>query len=220
MTLLNLDYIQMEAIQIALVDDHRLFRSGMISLIKNFKGFEVLLEAANGEEFIGKISPKFKPNIVLLDMNMPVKDGTSTAAWLIRQYPEIAIIILSMSDDAEIVLNMIKMGVKGYLLKDAEPREFEQALQKVALGEFYYPDFVTKILVHDYSNPNATKLNAREIEFLKLVGTEMTYKEIADRMCISTRTVDGYRDQLFEKLQIKSRVGLVLYAIKNKLIAL
>lgn len=206
---------------IALVDDHRLFRSGMVSLIHSFTGYKILFEAGNGEELTRKISPKFKPDIILLDINMPVMDGISTAQWLRKAYPEINIIILSMFEDAEKVLAMVKIGVKGYLLKDAEPHEFEQALKKVTQGEIYYPEFVTRHLVQNFNkHAEQVKLNSREIEFLKLAGTELTYKEIADQMCISARTVDGYRDQLFEKLQIKSRVGLVLYAIKNNMIEL
>ncbi|MFD0795543.1 response regulator [Mucilaginibacter litoreus] len=208
-------------VKIALVDDHRLFRSGMVSLIGNLSGYKILFEAANGEELTRKLSPKFKPDIILLDINMPVMDGVNTAQWLQKTYPEINIIILSMFEDAEKVLTMVRLGVKGYLLKDAEPQEFEQALKKVSQGELYYPEFVMRHLVHNFNkNAEAVKLNSREIEFLKLVGTELTYKEIADQMCISARTVDGYRDQLFEKLQIKSRVGLVLYAIKNNYIQL
>jgi len=148
-------------------------------------------------------------------------DGKTTAQWLLSTYPEVRIIVLSMFDDAERVLGMIKMGVKGYLLKDAEPYEFEQALQKVSQGDLYYPEFVTRLLINNFNqNLDPNRLNSRELEFLKLAGTELTYKEIAEQMCISVRTVDGYRDQLFEKLQIKSRVGLVLYALKNKLIDL
>jgi len=210
-----------EPIRIVLVDDHRLFRSGMVSLINSFTGYQIMFEAGNGEELSRKISPKFKPDIVLLDINMPVMDGLSTAEWLRNTYPDVSVIVLSMFEDAEKVLAMVKIGVKGYLLKDAEPHEFEQALKRVAQGELYYPEFVTRHLVKSFSRPEAEiKLNARELEFLKLAGTELTYKEIADKMCISARTVDGYRDQLFEKLQIKSRVGLVLYAIKNNLVQL
>ena len=209
------------ATKIALVDDHRLFRSGMVSLINSFTGYNILFEAADGEELSRKISPKFKPEIVLLDINMPVMDGIETAAWLHKTYPEISVIVLSMFEDAEKVLKMVKMGVKGYLLKDAEPLEFEQALKKVSQGELYYPAFVTRHLVQNFNRTtDLVKLNTRELEFLKLAGTELTYKEIADQMFISARTVDGYRDQLFEKLQVKSRVGLVLYAIKNNLIQL
>jgi DNA-binding NarL/FixJ family response regulator len=211
----------MAPIQIALVDDHRLFRSGIASLIGQFKGYQVLFEAGDGEELTRKLTPKVKPRIILLDINMPVMDGVETARWLRSNHPDIHIIILSMFGDAEKVLEMVKMGVKGYLLKDAEPDEFEQALLKVSQDEVYYPEFVTRHIINSFNQqPELLKLNSRELEFLKLAATELTYKEIAETMCISARTVDGYRDQLFEKLQIKSRVGLVLYAIKNKLISL
>jgi DNA-binding NarL/FixJ family response regulator len=211
----------METIKIALVDDHRLFRSGIASLINNLNGYGVLFEAANGQELTQKITPRNKPDIVLLDINMPVMDGTHTARWLHDTYPEIHIVVLSMHEDPEKVLTMLKLGVKGYLLKDAEPHEFEQALRKVAKGEVYYPEFVTRLLLSSFNQAvSDVKLNARELEFLKLASTELTYKEIADQMSISVRTVDGYRDALFEKLHVKSRVGLVLYAIKNKMIDL
>ena len=211
-----------EPIQIALVDDHRLFRSGIASLVGSFNRYNILFEAAHGKELVDKITSGLVPDIVLLDINMPVMDGISTAQWLKKFQPSIRTIILSMFEDAEKVLAMVKMGVKGYLLKDAEPHEFEAALLKVADGDLYYPDFVTHHLLNNFNNDktSAVKLNPREIEFLRLTGTELTYKEIADTLCISVRTVDSYRDQLFEKLQIKSRVGLVLYSIKNKLIDL
>ena len=210
-----------EAIQIVLVDDHRLFRSGLVSLINSLGGYKILFEAANGEELTRKLSPQLKPDIILLDINMPVMGGIETARWLKANYPDICVIVLSMFEDAEKVLTMVKLGVKGYLLKDAEPYEFENALRKVAQCEIYYPEFVTRHLVNSYNRSvDEIKLNSRELEFLKLAGTELTYKEIADHMCISASTVDGYRDQLFEKLQIKSRVGLVLYAVKNNLIQL
>ena len=209
----------METLQIALVDDHSLFRSGIAALVNDLKGYSILFEASDGQEFIRKISPKLKPDIVLLDINMPQMDGIATAKWLRSNYPSIHIIVLSMFEDAEKVLAMVKLGVKGYLLKDSDPDEFEQALKNVARNEVYFPSFVTRHLISNINKPaDPIKLNSREIEFLKLSGTELTYKEIADQMCVSVRTVDGYRDQLFEKLEIKSRVGLVLYAIKNKLI--
>lgn len=211
----------MEPILIALVDDHRLFRSGIASLINKLPQYKILFEAGDGEELSRKLTPKLKPHIILLDINMPKWDGIDTARWICTNYPDVHIIVLSMFEDAEKVLTMIKIGVKGYLLKDAEPNEFEEALNKVSNNEVYYPEFVTKHLVSNFNKQTEpVKLNSRELEFLKLSGTELTYKEIAEQMCISVRTVDGYRDQLFEKLQIKSRVGLVLYAIKNNLIEL
>ncbi|MDB5152439.1 MAG: response regulator transcription factor [Mucilaginibacter sp.] len=210
-----------EPIRIALVDDHRLFRSGIASLIDDFDSYTIIFEAGDGEEMIQKINPKLKPHIILLDINMPRMNGIITARWLRDNHPDINIVVLSMFEDAEKVLTMVRMGVKGYLLKDAEPNEFEDALHKVSQNEVYYPEFVTRHLVDSINTDfNLAKLNGREVEFLKLAATELTYKEIADHMCVSSRTVDGYRDQLFEKLQIKSRIGLVLYAIKHKLIDL
>ncbi len=209
----------MVPLQIALVDDHKLFRSGIAAMVNDLSGYRIMFEAANGQELMQKISPRFKPDVILLDINMPQMDGITTAQWLRSNYPDVHIIVLSMFEDADKVLTMVKLGVKGYLLKDAEPQEFEQALSNVAQNEVYFPAFVTRHLISNFNKPVDTiKLNSREIEFLKLSGTELTYKEIADQMCVSVRTVDGYRDQLFDKLQIKSRVGLVLYAIKNKLI--
>ncbi len=208
-------------IQIALVDDHKLFRSGIASLITQFEGFNILFEAAHGLELIEKIAGGSLPDVVLLDIKMPEMDGFTTTEWLKKHHPQIKVIILSMFHDAEKVLAMVKLGVQGYLLKDAEPAEFEEALIKVSGGEIFYPSFVTKHLVADYNKPAENiKLNNRELEFLCLAATELTYKEIADKMCVSVRTVDGYRDQLFDKLHIKSRVGLALYAVKNDLIKL
>jgi DNA-binding NarL/FixJ family response regulator len=210
-----------EPIRIALVDDHRLFRSGIASLVENFDSYTIIFEAGDGEEMIRKLSAKIKPNIILLDINMPKMNGINSARWLRDNHPDINIIVLSMFEDAEKVLTMVRMGVKGYLLKDAEPNEFEEALHRVSQNEVYYPEFVTRHLVDSINiDFNIAKLNGREIEFLKLAATELTYKEIADHMCISSRTVDGYRDQLFEKLHLKSRIGLVLYAIKHRLIDL
>ncbi|AYL98375.1 response regulator [Mucilaginibacter celer] len=210
-----------EPIQIALIDDHKLFRSGMAALVSNFKRYNILFEAANGQELVNTINRGIIPEIVLLDISMPVMDGIETTQWLRSKYPQVCIIILSMFEDAEKVLLMVKMGVKGYLLKDSEPYEVEEALLKVSQGELYYPEFVTRHLITNFNNKlENIKLNPREIEFLRFTGTELTYKEIAEAMNISVRTVDSYRDQLFEKLQIKSRVGLVLYSIKNKLIEL
>jgi DNA-binding NarL/FixJ family response regulator len=211
----------MQPIKIALVDDHHLFRSGMASLINSFSGYKILLEAGNGQEFIDKISQKFKPDIALLDLNMPVLNGLQTIEWLNKNFPEMNIIVLSMFQDAEKVVNVIRMGVKGYVLKDAHPDEFRKALDTVSASGVYFPDFVTRHLVKNLNSPqniHQVKLNDREKEFLKLASTELTYKEIANKMFLSARTVDGYRDHLFEKLNIRNRVGLVLYAIKNKIV--
>lgn len=211
----------MQQTTIALVDDHRLFRQGIVSLIKTFPEYDVLFEAGSGEEFCERIHQKNKPDIVLLDLNMPVMSGAQLASWIKEHYPEIHIIVLSMVDDAETILMTIKTGVRGYLLKDADPLEFKAALDAVASHNVYFPSFVTRLMAERLYTPSTdVKLNQREKDFLKYAGTELTYKEIAEKMFVSLRTIDGYRDSLFVKLNVKNRVGLVLYAIKNKLIEL
>ncbi|WP_207536375.1 response regulator [Desertivirga arenae] len=210
-------------IKVALVDDHNLFRSGIKSLIKHFKEYEIILEASNGDDFIKKLNSGEKPEVLFLDLSMPVMDGVSTAKWLHTFEPGIKTIILSMAEDEKTVLTLLKHGIKGYLLKDSEPEEFKAALDTVAAGRYYYPQFVTEHMMKQLQKPEAdvvsskTELNQRELEFLKYIATELTYKEIADEMSVSVRTIDNYRDSLFEKLQVKSRVGLALYAVKNNL---
>ncbi|MXV49810.1 response regulator [Pedobacter sp. HMF7647] len=211
----------MSITKIALVDDHRLFRSGIATLLSNFERYQVILEASNGLDFSDHLDPENKPDVVLLDINMPIMDGFETADWLKKNHPKIKIIILSMFEDSDKVIRLLKSGIKGYLLKDSDPREFKQALDHVSSGDVYYPDFVTKRLVNNLQEPNdRISLTEREIEFLELAGTDLSYKEIAEEMCVSNRTIDGYRDQLFEKFGVKTRVALVLHAVKFNFIQL
>src|SRR5688572_18157816 len=207
---------------IALVDDHILLRNGLANLLKNF-GYNVLFEADNGEDFIKKLKNNQVPDVVLLDINMPKKDGYDTAQWLKQNHPDTKILALSMYDDENSIIRMLKNGAKGYILKDTHPSELKSAIEALVTKGFYYSEMVTGKLIHTINtidNPgntilNMLNLNAREIEFLKLSATEMTYKEIADKMSLSPRTIDGYRDDLFEKLKVKSRIGLVIFAIKH-----
>jgi DNA-binding NarL/FixJ family response regulator len=211
----------MKKMLIALVDDHCLFRQGVAALIRTFPEYQVLFEAGSGEECCQKINQNYIPDIVLLDINMPVLNGLHTSEWLQKHHPEIRVIVVSMFDDEDTVIAMIKTGVRGYLLKDSDPSEFKLALDMVSANDVYFPGFVTRYLARSFFNTSANiRLNARELEFLRLVSTELTYKEIADQMFVSLRTVDGYRDQLFIKLNVKNRIGLVLYAIRNKIVVL
>lgn len=209
---------------LALVDDHVLLRSGLASLLR--EDHHVLFEASNGNDLIEKLQPDLQPEVVLLDINMPQKDGYETALWLKENKPGVKVLALSMYDDEQAIIKMLKHGARGYILKDADPSELKRAIATLLDKGFYYSDLVTGLLIHNINNDsgkditNISKLTAREMEFLKWCCTEMTYKEIADKMCVSPRTVDGYRDDLFEKLDIKSRVGLVLFAIKNDIVKL
>ena len=210
---------------IALADDHVLLRNGLANLIRNF-GHEVLFEANNGEDMIKYIQVGKEPDLILMDINMPVKDGYESAAWLKNNYPEIKVLALSMLDDENAIIRMIKNGARGYVLKESEPAELRNAINAVLQKGFYYSEMVTGRLVHSISgvddesqnSQQVIQLTEREIEFLKLACTEMTYKEIAGKMFLSPRTIDGYRDALFLKLDIKTRTGLVIYAIKNGIV--
>jgi two-component system, NarL family, invasion response regulator UvrY len=215
-------------IKVVLVDDHSLLRNGLASLINNL-GYSVLYECSNGKQLIEKVEKSEAPDVILMDINMPEMDGFETTLWLKRNQPLVNVIALSMYDDETSIIRMIKNGARGYILKDTNPKELRLAIESVMAKGFYYSDLVSGKIVKRVRNEDdedeegnnsklAVKLNERLIEFLKLAATELTYKEIAEKMHVSPRTVDGYRDELFEKLNIKSRVGLVLFAIKNGII--
>ena len=220
----------MEKIKLAVVDDHKLFRDGLTELINGFSEYRVIIEADNGVDFIQQLNTKGLPDIVLLDINMKEMDGFQTAEWLNEHHPGIKILVLSMYENENAIIRMIKAGAKGYVLKDIRKKELEQALSSLVHKGYYYTDLVTGKLIHILNTFDDAKhgpslkdiisLTPKETEFLKLACTELTYKEIAEKMCLSIHTIDGYRDALFEKLDVKSRIGLVLYAFKNKIVLL
>ncbi|PXW10726.1 MULTISPECIES: response regulator transcription factor [Chryseobacterium] len=205
---------------IVIVDDHILIAKALEGIIGNFSEFEVIYVSENGKDLIQKFEEGNPiPDIILLDISMPIMDGFETAVWLTKNHPDIKIMALSMQGDDNSVIKMIRSGAKGYLLKNTHPRDLETALTRLNSDGFFYPDWASKII---FSNLNketeteiAVRISDREKEFLKYTVTELSYKEIADRMCCSPRTVESYRDQLCEKLDLKTRVGLAVFAIKN-----
>ena len=207
---------------IAIADDHTLLRIGLAQLVESL-GNTVLFEADNGKELLQKLDRKNLPDVILMDINMPEMDGFQTTQWLKQNHPEVKVLALSMYDNENSIIRMLKCGAKGYILKDSEPAELKAAIEAVMSKGFYYSDLVSGKLIHainkldddDNGLKSLIQLNDRETDFLKYACTEMTYKEIADKMFVSPRTIDGYRDALFEKLHVKTRVGLVMYAIKN-----
>ena len=220
-------------IKVAIVDDHHLVRKGLRLLLDNLNDFEILYEASNGEEFFALYnSNEIKPDIVLIDVNMPVMNGVQTTRLLEEKNDKIRKVALSVNTDLETVRSMIKAGACAYLFKDASPETFHQVLMKVYSDGFFYDKHVIQSLVPEIgeqSKFNTTytpeeknedmellrQLSARELTFLNYCCSELTYKEIADEMEITSRTVDGYRESLFYKLRIKSRIGLVIFAIKT-----
>lgn len=216
----------MKTISIAFVDDHRLLRHGLVESIQKRPDYQVVLEADNGKDFIQQLGelPEL-PNLVLLDIKMPEMNGFDTALWLKNNYSEIKVIALSMNYDESSILRMLRNGAKGYLLKDADSEEFYEAIDRVMTQGFYYSDLVVSALSNSMQSPHgilqhsSDLINPRELEFLKLICSgDLTYKAIADKMNLSERTIDGYRESLFDKLGVKSKVGLVLYAVQNNLL--
>lgn len=216
----------MNNIKVTLVDDHVLLRKGLAQLVIS-QGFDIHFECDNGKQLISKLDNLDLPDVILMDINMPEMDGFEATLWLKNNFPIVNVLALSMYDDENAIIRMLRNGAKGYILKEAEPSELKAAINGVVANGFYYSETVPGRLVHsiekmdenlDTKSRLLLKLTEKEIQFLKLASTELTYKEIADHMYLSPRTIDGYRDQLFEKLNAKSRVGLVLFAIKNGLV--
>lgn len=219
----------MVMIAIALVDDHNLLRTALASQINNLSGYRVMLEAANGKQFMEQVDPQNLPVIVLLDIVMPEVNGFDTALWISKHYPQMRIIALSMLYDETAITRMLRNGAKGFLMKDTEVQELQKALQEVMDKGIYLNRYLYKNFLNSIDNfktgdePDFHKvalLTTREKEFLRWLCADMAYKEIAAAMFVSPRTIDGYRDALLEKLNVSSKIGLVVFAIKNHIVQL
>lgn len=204
---------------IVIVDDQFLLSQALATMVNSFENFHVVGLAKNGKDLIHKLENNiFLPEIILMDVNMPLMNGIEATKWLSEFYPKIHVLALSIENDDETILKMLRVGAKGYILKDSEKLILEQALIEIVKTGFYHSQQVTQLFLESIGGKlkNKDKLKDREIEFMKLACTEKTYKEIASEMNLSPKTIDGYRDALFSKLRLKNRIGLVIYAIKNK----
>ena len=214
-----------EFINVAIADDHKIFRKGVILSLKAYHNIRFILEAENGEELIKEIE-KEQPDIVLMDLKMPVKDGIETTKYLNKHFPQIRILILTMFEDERFVGHLMDSGANGYVLKSTEPAEIKQAIMDVMNTGFYLNNFVNRVLIKkNYAgkkfNPNLNSeivVSEREKEVLSLVCMEYTAQEIAQKMEISARTVEAIKDRLMERFGVKNSVGLVFFAMKNSLI--
>lgn len=217
-------------IKLGIVDDHKLFRKGLISLI-DILDLEclILFEASNIDELKECIAEENIPDIIILDVKMPKeRDGFESVLWIRKKYPDIHILVVSMDGKESTVVRMLKLGVKGYLSKDVEPEELQNAITSIINKGYYYTDFVTGKLVNSFQNGvdefegrlKFHELKEIEREFIKWACSEMTYAEISEKMYKSPKTIDGYRNSVFEKLKVKNRVGLVLLALKENWIDL
>lgn len=212
-------------INVILVDDHILLRDALASVIDGFDECKITGLASNGEELSQLLSRGGKPDLVILDLNMPVMDGYQTAKWLFENHPDIKILILTMYDSEIALIRLLQLGVRGFLKKDIHPFELRAAITSVMQDGYYYSHRTTGKLAtlfqksfQDKQSVERVMLTDNDIDFLRLASSDLTYKEIADKMKISPRAVDGYRDSLFDRLQVKSRVGLAIFALRNGLI--
>ncbi len=207
--------------RIALADDHVVLRNGLGKLVNDFGTCKVVIEASHGEELIATINAGIVPDLVLLDLNMPVLDGYETARRLQQSHPAIHIMVLSVYDTELTMIRLLQAGAKGFLKKDVDPPELKLAIRTVMECGYYYTNSSTGKLVNlfrksqEHSVLLRSMLNELEVRFLKLACTEMTYKEIAAIMHLNPRAVDNLRDNLFEKLEVRSRVGLAMFSIRH-----
>lgn len=209
-------------IRIAIADDHNLFRKGIAALLSDFDFIGEVTEAANGKELIDTIAAsEHLPEVILLDVNMPVMDGVEAQKRIRVLYPEIKIIILTMEDDEQFIVHLINEGVNGYLLKNANPDEMEKAIKKVVEHGFYFSENISELVLKSLHHREKNRFEIREdfteneLRVLQLICLEKTTAEIADELNTSSRTIDGYRRKLLEKTGAKNMAGLVLFAVKN-----
>lgn len=201
---------------IFIVDDHKLFAQSLQVLVNSFEGFEVTNVFKNGEELVKHFeSGNPGPDIILLDMRMPVMNGMETMEWLKANKPEQRVLALTVDQEDETIIKMLRLGCRGYLLKDIEPEELEHALNAIKENGYYSNQTISDALSHEERKQKYEELTDREMEFLNYACSELTYKQVAEEMHLSPKTVDNYRESLFGKLQVKSRVGLVIFAIKE-----
>jgi len=208
-------------IKVALADDHILLRNALASLIDSFGDCRVIQQASNGVDLIEQINNSIAPDVAILDLNMPQMGGLETATWLQINHPKVHVLMLTMYDSELALIRLLQSGVKGFLKKDIHPSELKFAIHSVMLSGYYYSNHTTGKLINLFRNDENSltlervMLTEQELLFLKFACSEMTYKEIALKMSLNPRTVDNLRDVLFNKLDVKSRVGLAMFAIRH-----
>ena len=211
----------MNKIKVMIVDDHEIFRDGVKLVLSQTKEFEIIAEASNGQEFLDIIELNM-PEVVLMDISMPVMDGVAATKKAIEIYPELKIITLSMFGDEEYYFKMIELGVKAVVFKKSGTNELLHAIDEVAKGNNYFSQDLLKKMVFKISTrqeKDEFKISPRESEVLNLICNGFTNKEIAEKLFISAKTVDRHRTSLLQKTETRNAAHLVMYAIQNKLVS-
>lgn len=215
----------MNIIKVAIADDHKIFRKGVILSLRSFTNIKFVLEAENGDELL-KGLPEANPDVILMDLRMPVKDGIEATKTVSKLFPDIHVIVLTMYEDERFVSHLMENGANGYLLKSADPAEIKKAIVEVVSKGYYLNNFVNKVLLKKSHNraktapslSNEIVVSDKEREVLRLLCMEFTAQEIAQKMDISPRTVEAIKDRLMERFNLKNTAGLVFFSVKNNLI--
>lgn len=209
-------------ITIAMADDHAMLRKGLLRLLASIGNYEVLFDVDNGNEVIEHLKNHRIPDVLILDVNMAGRDGHQTAQWINQHYPQVKMLALSMFNDESTILRMIQAGAKGYITKNNDPEKLKEAIDILSHKGVYLPESLSEKVFNGIRNnvlaipeEKGPELTDKEKEFLSLLTHELSYKEIADRMFLSPRTIDDYRIKLTRKLKVKGKSGLIIYAINN-----
>ncbi len=208
-----------------LADDHTLFRKAMVNLIREFPDVSEVKDAENGKQLLSLIRES-RPDVAIIDLQMPVMDGTEASQIIISKYPHVKIIILTMHDSDRYILHMMEMGVHAFLLKNTEPDELEAAIKAVHEKDFYHNDLVAMVLRKNVRQKSISQrpdfapndLSEREKEIIRLVCQELTIKEIGDRLSLSENTIRNHKANIMEKIEVNNAIGLVKYAYQTGLL--
>ncbi len=211
-------------IKIAIADDHQMFREGLISRFKEYEELEVIFDVSNGVELLEQCK-KRKPDVILMDLQMPEMDGFDATEKVIQKYPEINVLVVSTHNEETFIRHLLKRGARGFILKEQSTETIVDAVYSVLETGYYFNDNVTKamlkgFLVQENVKPTFQKANLtqREMEVVRLMSKEYTTREIADKLFVSTRTIDGHKERILEKTKTRNAVGIIMYAIKNNLL--
>jgi DNA-binding NarL/FixJ family response regulator len=215
----------MREIRIAIADDHKIFRKGVILSLRHYSNLKFVLEADNGQQLLEGIELS-KPHVILMDLRMPVKDGVETTKYISAHYPEIFVLVLTMHEEEKFVIHLMENGANGYLLKSSDPVEIKKAITDVMEKGYYLSNFVNRILLKKSQTKNRplppltreVEVSDREKEVLEFICLEYTSQEIGEKMGISSRTVESIKERLMERFGLKNTAGLVFFAVKNNLI--
>ncbi len=214
-----------QTIKLAVVDDHHLFRKGLIALLKDFPEFEVIIEAENGEELLEQLKNK-RVDVILLDLQMPVMDGIEATERLQNKYEGTKIIIITMHNEEGFINHLISKGANGFLLKNQDIEIVVDAINGVVENDFYFNDRISRALVKGLLSSNKIRpnfkevnLSEREIEIIRLISKELTNKEIAEKLFVSVRTIDGHKERILQKTKAKNVIGIIMYAVKHNLLS-